>query len=48
MMSWTKVREKTAAIATILFIIVFGVVIAQIAGYRIPVISNILDAFGIG
>ena len=45
-MGWTKAREVTAAIATIVFLIAILVVASAKLGWNIPVISNIVNALG--
>ncbi len=42
-MSMTKVREVIAAIAAILFVLVMAGVGATMAGWNIPVLSNIVN-----
>ena len=47
-MNMTKVREIIAAIVAVAVIIVMAAVGAALAGYRIPGLSIISDALGIG
>lgn len=44
-MSVTKVREIIAAIAAILFVIIMAGVGATMAGWNIPILSNIVKMF---
>ncbi len=41
-MKWTKVREKVAAVAAILFLIVIGVIVAAYFGVNIPILSDLI------
>lgn len=41
-MNWSRVREKTAAIVVILFVIVLGIIGLGMAGVRIPILSDII------
>jgi len=47
-MHWTKIREKFGAIVAILFVIVFGAIVAAAFGFPIPIVSDILRQIGIG
>jgi hypothetical protein len=47
-MNMTKAREIFAAIAAVAVIVVMAAVGAALAGYRIPVLSIISDALGVG
>jgi hypothetical protein len=44
----TKVREKMAAFTAIVLIIAMAAIGAAFAGWRIPILSAITDALGIG
>ncbi len=46
-MKWTKFREKTAATLAVLFVIVFGAVVAAAFGFPIPIVSDVLRNIGI-
>ncbi len=47
-MSATKVRAIIGAIVAIALVILFAAVGAALAGFRIPILSSISDALGIG
>lgn len=44
----TKVREKMAAMTAIIILVFVAAVVAAFAGWRIPILSAITDALGIG
>ncbi|MCK5861990.1 MAG: hypothetical protein KAH38_05865 [Candidatus Hydrogenedentes bacterium] len=46
-MQWTKVREKSAAIIAILFVVIFGTVAAAYFGFHIPIVTDLLVKAGI-
>ncbi len=45
-MNMTKVREKIAAIVTVLFILILFCVMAVAFGWNIPIVSDIAAKFG--
>ncbi len=47
-MNWTKVREKSAAIIVILFVIVIGIIGLAMMGVHIPILSDIIGALFFG
>jgi len=44
----TKIREKIAAVAAIIIVIIMVAVGGAVFGWDIPILSNITDALGIG
>ena len=47
-MKWVKVREKIAALVAIALVVIFASVGATVAGWNIPVLSDIGQALGFG
>ncbi len=46
-MRWTKLRERTAATITLLFLILVAAIMAAAFGIPIPVVSDLLRNMGI-
>jgi len=44
----TKIREKVAALAAIVIVIILFAVGSAVFGWDVPILSNITDALGIG
>ena len=47
-MAFGKAREKLAALFAVVLVVLFVAVGAAMAGWEIPILVNITDAFGIG
>ncbi len=47
-MNWTKVREKSAAIIVVLFVVVIGIIGLAMMGVRIPILSDLIGALFFG
>ena len=47
-MAFGKAREKLAAVFALLCVVVFVAFGAAMAGWEIPILKNITDAFGFG
>jgi len=45
-MKWVKVREKIAALAALVIIVIFAGFIAVLMGWNVPILSDIAASMG--